>query len=71
MNQEPIFITGVGKRVGLRLALNFLDRGVPVIGTYRNERPGLVKLRNAGAELYCCDFQDEGQISVLVESILG
>ena len=37
MTVEPILITGVGKRLGRHLANNFLDRGVPVIGTYRNE----------------------------------
>ena len=69
MNQEPILITGVGKRVGLRLALNFISRGTPVIGTYRNDRPGLKKLRSRGAELYRCDLQDEAQINSLVYSI--
>lgn len=71
MRHEPILITGVGKRVGLRMALTFLDRGVPVIGTYRSERPGLGKLRKYGAQLYRCDFQVEAQVSALVESVSG
>ena len=69
MNGEPILITGVSKRVGLRLALNFISRGIPLIGTYRHDRPGLEELRNRGAELYRCDLQDEAQIQALVSSI--
>ena len=34
---DPILITGVGRRVGLHLAHNFLRRGQPVIGT--NDQP--------------------------------
>lgn len=71
MITEPILITGVGKRVGLHLAHNFISRGVPVIGTYRNDRPGLRPLRAAGAELYQCDFQDEAQLVALARSITG
>jgi dihydromonapterin reductase/dihydrofolate reductase len=69
MSKEPILITGIGKRVGLRLALNFLSRGIPVIGTYRSERPGLEKLKIGGAELHRCDFHDERQIPTLVHRI--
>ena len=44
MNGESILITGVGRRIGLQLALNFLRRGIPVIGTFRSERRGLREL---------------------------
>ena len=40
-----------------------------MIGTFRSERPGLVKLREAGVELYQCDFNDEAQLRSLIESI--
>lgn len=69
MKREPILITGLGQRVGLRLALNFLSRGTPVIGTYRRERPSLDKLRKRGAELHQCDFQDREHIQALVQAI--
>ncbi len=69
MSREPILITGVGRRVGLRLALNFLARGTPIIGTYRTERPGLGELKDRGAELYRCDFNDETQLDGLVRWI--
>ena len=70
MSKEPLLITGVGKRVGLHLAHTFLDRGIPVIGTYRTTRPGVTELEQKGAELYQCDFDDEAQIDALIEHVL-
>ncbi|MBT8052892.1 MAG: SDR family oxidoreductase, partial [Gammaproteobacteria bacterium] len=68
---DPVVITGVGRRVGLHLAQNFLDRGVPVVGTYRSERPELEKLKDRGADLYYCDFYDEPQITALVNRVVS
>ncbi|MFT5449195.1 MAG: dihydromonapterin reductase/dihydrofolate reductase [Gammaproteobacteria bacterium] len=48
MTQEPILITGVGRRLGLHLARRFLSRGITVIGTYRADREGLAELRRGG-----------------------
>lgn len=62
----PVLITGVGKRVGLHLALAFLEQGTPVIGTYRQERAALAGLRAEGAELYPCDFYDPGELTNLI-----
>lgn len=70
MSKEPLLITGVGKRVGLHLSKNFLDRGIPVIGTYRTTRPGVTELEQKGAELYQCDFDDGSQIDTLIEQVL-
>ena len=70
MSKEPLLITGVGKRVGLHLAHTFLDRGIPVIGTYRTTRPGVTELEQKGAELYQCDFDDTAQIDALIEHVL-
>jgi dihydromonapterin reductase/dihydrofolate reductase len=66
---DPILITGVGRRVGLQLARNFLGRGVPVIGTYRSERPALAELREKGAELHRCDFAEEIQLEALIATV--
>lgn len=68
--EEPLLITGVARRVGLHLAHTFLDRGIPVIGTYRSQRPALLDLERKGAELYQCDFNDEAQTDALVQTIL-
>jgi len=67
---DPILITGVGRRVGLHLARTFLGRGVPVIGTYRSERPELDQLKAEGANLIYCDFYDDPQISALINAII-
>jgi dihydromonapterin reductase/dihydrofolate reductase len=66
---DPILITGAGRRVGLHLARHFLGRGIPVIGTFRSERPELDQLRAAGADLHYCDFYDESQIELLINSL--
>jgi dihydromonapterin reductase/dihydrofolate reductase len=70
MSKEPLLITGIGKRVGLHLARTFLDRGIPVIGTYRTTRSSVTGLEQRGAELYQCDFDDEAQTDALIEAIL-
>lgn len=69
MKPEAILITGVAKRVGLHLAQTFLERGTPVIGTYRTERPALKELKRAGAELHRCDFYDQAQVDSLCTAI--
>lgn len=66
---DPVLITGVGKRAGLRLAHAFLERGTPVIGTYRTERPALEELSRKGAELHHCDFYDDPQIDLLCRNV--
>jgi dihydromonapterin reductase/dihydrofolate reductase len=69
-SSDPVLITGVGRRVGLHLACSFLSRGVPVIGTYRTEYASLQQLRDEGAVLYQCDFNDQVQIDRLIETII-
>lgn len=69
MNTRPVLITGVGRRAGLHLAATFLERGRPVIGTFRTERPGLAALREAGADMLRCDFNDAGAVHALVRSV--
>ncbi len=67
MRPEPLIITGLGRGVGFHLAKNFLERGYPVIGTYRTIRPSLDLLRASGAELFQCDFNDESQVAGFVK----
>ena len=69
MKESAVLITGVGKRVGLHLARNFLTRGVGVIGTYRTEYPSLNELRKMGADLYACNFYDASQLDRLIASL--
>lgn len=67
--QRPILVTGVGQRAGLHLARTFLQRGWPLVGTFRRERPGVAALRESGADLYRCDFYREGDLESLVEAV--
>ena len=69
MTVEPILITGVGKRLGRHLANNFLDRGVPVIGTYRNETEYLSQLKKKNATLLQCDLYNDTDIKSLIENV--
>ena len=69
MSEAPILITGVGKRAGLHLARTFLDRGQPVIGTFRSERPALADLRERGATLFACDFDRDSDLDQLPTDI--
>lgn len=69
MDNAPILITGVGKRVGFELANEYLKKGQAVIGTYRTDYPELENLRRLGAELYQCDFQQAQQIEALISTV--
>ncbi len=69
MNPAPVLITGVGRRVGLHLARTFLGREVPVVGTFRTDRDGLDGLREQGADLHYCDFQDGPQITAFTRAV--
>jgi dihydromonapterin reductase/dihydrofolate reductase len=70
MTPEPILITGVARRVGLHLARTFLERDIPVIGTYRSERPALDELSKTGVELHQSDFYDESSLRSLTRAIV-
>jgi dihydromonapterin reductase/dihydrofolate reductase len=65
----PILITGVGRRVGLHLAHQFLARGRPVIGTFRSRHESLESLEAAGARLEACDFEREGDVERLIDAV--
>lgn len=69
MKSGHLLITGVGRRAGLHMAHSFLRRGVPVIGTFRQEYSSLRELRQLGAELYPCDFHDQASVQALLECI--
>ena len=62
MNTEPLVITGVGRRLGFHLASTFLARQASVVGLYRTERPQLQRLREGGATLLQCDFDNAADL---------
>ena len=69
MKSGHTLITGIGRRAGFHLARTFLERGRPVIGTFRTDYERLHKLEALGAELYCCDFNKRSDVDALVATI--
>jgi len=67
---DPTLITGVGRRAGFHLAKAFLQRGMPVIGTFRTRYDRLDQLEQLGAHLFHCDFHVREDVAQLIESIL-
>jgi dihydromonapterin reductase/dihydrofolate reductase len=62
-------ITGIGRRAGFHLARSFLERGRPVIGTFRTDYARLHKLESLGAELHRCDFNDRDDVERLIAAV--
>lgn len=69
MTGDAILITGVGKRAGHHMAKVFLQRGTPVIGTYRTWYAALDELAAMGAELHHCDFDRRADVAGLIDAI--
>ncbi|RMG33951.1 MAG: SDR family NAD(P)-dependent oxidoreductase [Gammaproteobacteria bacterium] len=70
MNIDPTLITVAGKRTGYHLAKSFLQRGMPVIGTFRTRYDSLDELEQLGADLYRCDFHRREDVEQLILRIL-
>ncbi len=69
MSLPVALITGCGRRLGHYLALQLIDAGYRVIGTFRSERPELEPLRRAGVELYQGDFADVAATTALASQL--
>jgi len=66
---SPILITGAGQRVGLYCASEWLAQGIPVIVTYRKERPAIEALRAKGATLIQANFDDTSSIMSFIDEL--
>lgn len=66
---HTVFITGVGKRLGLATAKHLIAQGFRVVGTYRTPTDGIEALFDLGATLYPCDFFDVAQTSALMTKL--
>jgi dihydromonapterin reductase/dihydrofolate reductase len=69
MTADPTLITGVGRRAGFHIAKAFLQRGMPVIGTFRTRYASLEALEELGAELHRCDFDKRDEVAQLIDAI--
>jgi len=67
--KNAIFISGVGKRLGLFLAQHFIGKGQQVVGTFRSQTPGVEALFNSGATLFQCDFYQQGEVDHLIAEL--
>ena len=68
-SSAPILITGAGQRIGLHCAQRLLADGLPVIFTYRSERPGVQTLRDLGATALFADFSTEAGILDFIQRL--
>jgi dihydromonapterin reductase/dihydrofolate reductase len=64
-----LFITGIGKRLGLEMAKHFLDKGFQLIGTYRTKYDSIDELISNGADLYQVDFYDQEAVDNFINHI--
>lgn len=69
MVNNAVLITGAGQRIGLFLATYFVNKGYPVLFTYKTERPNVQNLIDKGAVGFKVDFTDERQINCFLEKI--
>ena len=65
----PILITGAGQRIGLAFAKACLDRGQPIIVTYRTYRPAIDALQKAGAVCLHADFATNAGIDDFIQAL--
>lgn len=65
----PILITGASQRIGLAFAKACLDRGQPIIVTYRTYRPAIDALQKAGAECLHADFATNEGIDDFIKTL--
>jgi len=66
---SPILITGASQRIGLAFAMHCLERGTPVIATYRTHRPAVQALEAAGARCFHADFATNAGIAVFINTL--
>ena len=60
----PVVITGAGQRAGFYLAKKLLEKGCPVVVSYRNPKPGVDQLKKLGADCLQADFSsNEGVLA--------
>ncbi|MBN3494324.1 dihydromonapterin reductase [Vibrio neptunius] len=65
--KRTVVITGVGKRLGLALAQDFLANEYRVVGTYRTVYPELESLQAQGADLHQVDFYHQQSIDAFIQ----
>lgn len=65
----PILITGGAQRLGLAIAEDLLKQNIPLIVTYRSEKPAVNQLKEQGVTVIQADFSTQAGIERAIASI--
>ncbi|MEW9798556.1 dihydromonapterin reductase [Alteromonas sp. CYL-A6] len=65
----PVLITGATQRLGLAVASYLLDKGYPVVVTYRTRRESVDELQQRGATTIPADFSTQASIDRAIDDI--
>lgn len=67
--QNPIIVTGTGRRVGFHIARRLQEDGYQVLAHYRTDTADVQKLRDLGIDVIQADFDDTAAILSFVQSV--
>ncbi len=67
--QNPIIVTGTGRRVGFHIARRLQEDGYQVLAHYRTDTADVQKLRDLGIDVIQADFDDTAAILSFVQSL--
>ena len=67
--QNPILVTGTGRRVGFHIASRLQADGYRVLAHYRTDTDDVQKLRDLGIDVIQADFDDAASILSFVQSL--
>ncbi|MFC4701443.1 dihydromonapterin reductase [Glaciecola siphonariae] len=65
----PILITGGAQRLGLAIAKDLLRQNIPVIITYRSEKPSVTELIASGAHAIHADFATKKGVDACINKV--
>lgn len=65
----PILITGGAQRLGLAIAHSLLEQDIPVIITYRSQKPSVDTLKGLGAHVIHADFATAAGITDCIQNV--
>jgi len=66
---NPILVTGAGRRVGFHIASRLQQDGYHVLAHYRTETEDVQKLKQSGMETIQADLQDTASIMAFIEQL--
>ncbi len=67
--QNPVLVTGCGRRIGFHIARRLQEDGYKVLAHYRTDTADVQKLRDLGIDLIQADFDDSAATLSFVQSL--